>query len=227
MTLTLIPEIGTTGYCTFIEDFKKLDGIYTINQIVRYADILDQGINLFQNLFEPLELPESRYNYLLPRILNNIFLKLEYSNDLLKNLDTADVKTYWAPQYIFSNEINRDVVKVGNMIMLTSLGLKRSDYDTVCLLEDIQTVLSSYTRESDIRVNFAMNNIVYMLKSEFKNFYENEEEQGVSLIERYNTLKISNDNALETIKKLENILEAENITVDQSFLKDEISEDDI
>lgn len=129
-----MPDFAILG----LEDGDDADtqkGIYRIDKIIPYMDVVDKGIDLFRNLYKPCNLPYSLYEKERETFYNQKFYKLVNPND--------ERESYYVPQSIILGTPNPSVTEHPHVLISADLGIAPSEEE----LEEFRQTLVAIMRE--------------------------------------------------------------------------------
>ena len=138
--------VGRIYQFRFVPDFEKLglqdgegadsqQGIYRVDKIIPYMDVLDKGIDLYRNIYKPCNLPYSLYTEEKKTFFNQKFYKLTNPND--------ERQSYYIPQSIIVGTPDPSVKEHPHVLVSMDLGIAPSDEQ----LEEFKQVLEYLMEE--------------------------------------------------------------------------------
>lgn len=73
----LVPiNVNTTYAFNFDTPLDKFSGIYTVNAILNYSELMDASVDLLADTFAPVGMPLEQYNSILPKLRKSNTYKL-------------------------------------------------------------------------------------------------------------------------------------------------------
>ena len=130
------PSIGKVYQFSFVSDFESLGyvkeqlgqpdsvGMYRLDKVLPYLDMIASGIDLYANLYQPLGIDESVYKNDIPRIATSTIYKL------IDPIDTS--KVIYMPQP-FIEDMNPSVRRYEKSMLVIDVGLYGKEYDEVVI----------------------------------------------------------------------------------------------
>ena len=129
-----VPDFAALGY----EDGEGKDpqkGIYRIDKIIPYMDVLDLGIDLYRNIYKPCNLPNSLYEKERETFFDQKFYKLVNPND--------ERQSYYVPQSIILGTPDVSVSEHPHVLLSVDLGIAPPDEE----VEEFRNALALMMRE--------------------------------------------------------------------------------
>ena len=138
-----IPPIGTTGKFVLKDPFASTlqTGVsYTCSAIRRFNDITNQGLNVFEQFYNPYDITQDIYN----RDLKN--------NEVIITLTSTSTAPVYVPSSYIAAFPSGDVVKYHRVVLSLDLGMLPDSLDLTFLKKELSNVTSD-TVGVDLTVN--------------------------------------------------------------------------
>lgn len=119
---TVLPN-GDVQY----SDHKR--GIYRVDKIMTYSEVVDEGIDLFNNIYKPCRLPEELYRQDRELFYSSTFYKLVNPND--------EAEIYYMPLIFVEGTPDPSVRKYNKYILTIDIGV----YDDDASLMDARNII--------------------------------------------------------------------------------------
>lgn len=130
-------ELGWTYKFTFLKDFIIFNGVYTVIKIYTYAELIAEGINLYETLYSPAGKTETEFE-------SDVVSYKQQRIYKLKNPDNP-TEVLYVPEGILSEAPNFSVKKYAKLVVALNVGVypnkEELDYVKDLLHEQLNTIL--------------------------------------------------------------------------------------
>lgn len=119
----------------FVSPFNALDGIYLVQKIITYEEIVSDQINMVDYLYGKVGLSGEDYNTAQPTYVNDTFYKLEK-----KNVDEQEI--IYVPSSLLDSYPNPNVAEYHKAMVMLDLGTFADTDELATLSSKLSEVIS-------------------------------------------------------------------------------------